>query len=88
MTIDTVSAGKSFYITDFSFSSNTTTALDVTIQFAGTVKWEGHISVTDSMSLTSIDSFPAAPAGTVVRIYVNNSAASSSLNYYAAGFEQ
>lgn len=87
-TINTVTAGKTFYITDFSFSSNVSAALDVTIQIAAVVVWEGHISVTDSMILTGIDSFPAAAAGQVVRIFVNNSQPSSSLNFFVAGFEQ
>lgn len=87
-TINTVTAGKTFYITDFSFSSNVSGALDVTIQIGGVVVWEGHVSVTNSMTMSGIDSFPAAAAGQLVRVLVNNSVATSSLNLFVAGFEQ
>lgn len=87
-TIDTVTAGKTFYITDLSFSQNTATPLDVQIQVAGVVVWEGYISSTNSVSLTGIDSFPAGAATQLVRIFVVNGVAASALDYFVAGFEQ
>ncbi len=87
-TINTVTAGKTFYVTDISFSGVVATALDVQIQIAGVVVWEGHTSVTNSHDLTGIDSFAPAAATQLVRIFVSNGVAASSLNFFVGGFEQ
>jgi hypothetical protein len=87
-TVNTVTAGKTFYITDIDFSGTVSTALDVQIQVGGLVVFERHVSVTNSCDLGGIDSFPPASAGQLVRIFVSNSAAASSLNFFVGGFEQ
>lgn len=86
--INTVTAGKTFYITDMSLTSDSTTAIDVQIQAGGVVIFETHVINTAPCVAMGMETQPFATSGQAVRIFVSNSSTGKSLNYYVAGFEQ
>lgn len=86
--INTVTAGKTFYITDISFTTDSTTAIDVQIQAAGVVIFETHVLSTAPCVAVGIETQPFGTSGQAVRIFVSNSSSGKSLNYFVGGFEQ
>ena len=88
VTIDTVTTGKTFYITDVVVTSNVSTPLDFQIQSAGVVIFESHVSSTAPINAEGIETQPFATSGQLCRVFVSNSVAASSLNIDVYGFEQ
>ena len=86
--INTVTAGKTYYITDMSFTTDSATAIDVQVQAAGVVIFEAHVTNTSPCLAIGFETQPFATTAQAVRIFVSNNSTGKSLNYYVSGFEQ
>ena len=86
--INTVTTGKTFYITDINFTTDSSTAIDIQIQAAGVVIFETHVLSTAPCNCVGMETQPFGTSGQLVRIFVSNSSTGKSLNFYVAGFEQ
>lgn len=88
VTLFTVPAGKTFYITDIYIGSNTATVFSVQIQSAGTPIFYGFCKGdTGPVDIPGIETQPQAPAGTLVQLVMGTAAATTSA-YFISGFVQ
>ncbi len=86
--INTVTAGKTYYITDMSFTTDSSTAIDVQVQAAGVTIFETHVISTAPCVAVGMETQPFGTTGQAVRIFVSNNSTGKSLNFYVSGFEQ
>jgi hypothetical protein len=85
----TVTAGKTFYITDIFLSTDQAgTPLDVAIQAAGGNIFNAGVSTTSQVQLAGIDSQPSAAASQAVTLLLPITTAVQNVWYFIAGFEQ
>jgi hypothetical protein len=88
VTLYTVTAAKTFFLTDISIYSNSATAFLVQVKQGATVIWEGYCKGdTGPIQVTGIETQPSAPAGSALTL-VFATAAATTAAYVLAGFEQ
>ncbi len=88
ITLETVTPGKTFYITDIYVGSNTGTVFPVTIQAGATPIFQGFCKGdTGPISLMGIETQPTAPSGSVVQL-VLGTAVATTCAFLISGYEQ
>jgi len=88
LTLETVTAGKTFYITDIYVGSNTATVFQVTVSAGPTAIFQGFCKGdTGPISLMGIETQPSASTGTVVTVAFTL-AASTTAAFMISGYEQ
>ena len=88
VTLETVTAGKTFYITDIYIGANTATQFQVTVNAASTAIFNAFCKGdTGPIQMPGLETQPSAAAGTVVQL-VLGAAAATTAAYYLAGYEQ
>lgn len=86
----TVTAGKTFFITDIMITGNAATAGQVLCQIkqASTVIWEGYMKTdTQPLEIPGIETQPSAPGGSAVSLVIGTLTGGTAA-YFIAGFEQ
>ena len=84
----TVTAGKTFYITDIYVGSNTGTVFQVTINSGATPIFNGFCKGdTGPIGLMGIETQPSAASGSVVQLVLGTAAATTAA-YMINGYEQ
>jgi len=87
--LETVTAGKTFYVTDIVISANTAQQFLVQLQAAGVDIFDDYCKGdTAPIQATGIESQPNAAAGTAVQLRFAQVAAATIASYFVAGFEQ
>lgn len=84
----TVTAAKTFYVTDIYLATDLTTPLDIQLQAAGAAIMNFGVSTTQPVNLTGIDTQPTAAASQAVQLLLPLTAAVQNVWYYVAGYEQ
>jgi endonuclease YncB( thermonuclease family) len=84
----TVTAAKTFYVTDVYLATDQTTPMDVQLQAAAAAILNCGVSTTQPVNLTGIDTQPTASAGQAVQLLLPQTTAVQNLWYYIAGYEQ
>lgn len=88
VTLETVTTGKTFYITDIYVGSNSATQFAVTINAAGSAIFNGFCKGdTGPIGLMGIETQPSASSGQLVQL-VLGTAASTTAAYMICGYEQ
>jgi hypothetical protein len=82
----TVTAGKTFYITDIIATSSGSTAFDIQVQAAGVAIFQAHVFNTAPVDACGMDTQPQAAGGQLVRI-VAGTASGTTLDYNVYGYE-
>ena len=88
ITLNTVTTGKSYYITDICFTTDSASAIDVQIKAGSTIIFETHVLSTAPCNAVGIETQPLATTGQVVTLFVSNSSVGKSLGFFVSGFEQ
>jgi hypothetical protein len=86
----TVSAGKTFYITDIVLTGNATTPTQYLVQIkaGATVIWEGYVKTdTEPIEVPGLETQPQGAGGSQISI-VFATASGTTATYYVAGYEQ
>jgi hypothetical protein len=87
----TVTAGKTFYITDMSFISDSpagTAIVDVAVLQAAVTIFRGAVHQLSPIEMPGMETQPNAPAGSAVSLSVLQAAGPPNLWYFVSGFEQ
>jgi hypothetical protein len=88
ITLETVTAGKTFYITDIYIGSNTGTVFSVAINAASVPIFNGYCKGdTGPIVLPGMETQPSAPAASVVQLVLGTAAATTA-TYMINGYEQ
>ena len=91
-TLYTVTAGKTFYITDVIVCNNTANAAQTSVNASGTLGASpvliGHSLNTAPFDCTNIGTEPSVSGGTPVTFQSLTTAAITTLTYFIAGYEQ
>lgn len=88
ITLETVTAGKTFFITDIYVGSNTATQFSVTINSGATAVFNGFCKGdTGPINLMGIETQPSATSGSVVQLVLGTAAATTAA-YMINGYEQ
>jgi len=88
LTLETVTVGKTFYITDIYVGSNTATVFQVTVSAGPTAIFQGFCKGdTGPISLMGIETQPSASTGTVVTVAFGLAAATTAA-FMINGYEQ
>ncbi len=88
ITLETVTAGKTFYVTDIYVGANSATPFAVTINAGATAIFQGFCKGdTGPVALMGIETQPAAGTGAVVQLVLGTAAATTAA-YMIAGYEQ
>ncbi len=88
LTLETVTPGKTFYITDIYVGSNTATVFPVTVNAGATAVFQGFCKGdTGPISLMGIETQPSASSGTVVQLLLG-AAAATTCAFMVNGYEQ
>lgn len=87
VTINTVTTGKTFYITDISISTDNTVPTDVNIRAGGLTIFRAFVQNTAPIDALGIESQPNGTSGQVVDM-VLPTAVGKNVNYFISGFEQ
>lgn len=87
ITLTTVPAGRTLYITDIICTSNTSTAFDVTLKAGGVAIFQGHVFSTAPLDCCGIDTQPQATAGQALTLNAAQTA-STTLDYNVYGYLQ
>lgn len=86
--LETVAAGKTFYLTDVYISGNTSTQFQVTITANGVSIFSGYCKGdTGAIQMAGMETQPSCPAGAAV-VLVLGTAAATTASYMITGFEQ
>jgi len=88
ITLETVTVGKTFYITDIYVGGNTATVFPVTINAGPTAIFQGFCKGdTGPVVLMAIETQPTAGTGVVVQLVLGTAAATTAA-YMINGYEQ
>lgn len=85
--INTVTAGKTFYITDIHLATDATASVDAKIQAGGVTIFETFLINTAPCDMAGIETQPFGTTGQVVNLVLPVSA-TKNVNYFISGFEQ
>ena len=89
ITLETVTAGKTFYITDIMITSNTGSFFPVTINANATGIFNSFCKGdTGPISNVGIETQPSAGSGTVVNLVLGLAATATTAAYVVNGYEQ
>jgi hypothetical protein len=84
----TVTAGKTFYVTDIQITANTATQFEAKLQAAGTTQWNSNVKGdTAPIDLPGIETQPQFAGGQAVTLVFPATSATNAW-YYIAGYEQ
>lgn len=86
----TVTAGKTFFVTDIVITGNAATAGQVLCQLkqAGTVFWEGYMKTdTQPLEIAGLETQPTAPGGAAITLVIGTLTGGTA-TYFIAGYEQ
>ncbi|GAC1610325.1 MAG: hypothetical protein NVS3B26_16470 [Mycobacteriales bacterium] len=88
ITLETVTTGKTFFITDIYVGSNTATVFSVTINSGATAIYNGYCKGdTGPVVLMGIETQPSAASGSVVQLVLGTAATTTSA-WMICGYEQ
>ncbi|GAC1375201.1 MAG: hypothetical protein NVSMB4_03200 [Acidimicrobiales bacterium] len=89
ITLETVTAGKTFFITDIMVTSNTGSVFTVTINAGSTAIYNSFCKGdTGPISNVGIETQPSAGSGTVVNLVLGLAATATTCAYVVNGYEQ
>ena len=84
----TVTAGKTFYVTDIQITANTATQFEAKLQAAGVTQWNANVKGdTAPIDLPGLETQPQFASGQAVTLVLGTAAATNAW-YYIAGYEQ
>lgn len=86
-TVYTVTAGKTFYITDIFIATDNATPALTQVKAGATVVAESYLSTTQAINMLAIESQPAVAGGVAITI-TWPTATGKNGSYFIAGFEQ
>lgn len=86
VTLETVTAGKTLYITDIIATSSTGTAFDIQIKAGSAVIFQAHVFNTAPVDACGLDTQPQAAGGAQVTL-VAGVAGGTTLDYNIFGYE-
>ncbi|HLG72146.1 MAG TPA: hypothetical protein VFE42_20700 [Chloroflexota bacterium] len=86
--LETVTAGKTFIITDIFVGCDSTTAVDIQITAGGSPIFRGHLSTTASIQMAGMETQPNATAGQQVNLVLPQTAAVQQFTFFISGVEQ
>jgi hypothetical protein len=84
--LETVTTGKTYYITDIVITGSPASAINVQIQAAGVAIFQGYVNATKGLEAIGIETQPFALAGQAVTLVVP--AGSGSVAFNIGGIEQ
>lgn len=87
VTINTVTAGKTYYITDIHLATDSTTSVDAKIQAGGVTVFESYVINTAPCDMSGIETQPFGTSGQVITLLLPT-VAGKNINYFISGFEQ
>ena len=87
VTINTVTATKTFYITDIHLATDSTASVDVKIRAAGSTIFETFLLNTAPCDVIGIETQPFGVSGQVVDMLLPT-IAGKNVNYFISGYEQ
>jgi hypothetical protein len=87
ITINTTTAGKTFYMTDIHLATDSITSVDAKIQVAGVTVFETFLINSAPCDMVGIETQPFATAGQVTTLLLPT-VAGKNVNYFISGFEQ
>lgn len=88
VTLYTVTAGKTFYLTDLSLFTESTAGLDVQFQVAGSATLRAVVAAGGPAVLTGLGTSVSANSGQVVRLLLPIDASTNYVDHFVAGYEQ
>ena len=89
ITLETVTVGKTFYITDLAVYSNTGSFFPVTINAGATAVFNGFAKGdTGPIQIAGMETQPSATGGTVVTLVLGLAATATTAAYNVYGYEQ
>lgn len=89
ITLETVTAGKIFFITDISITSNSASVFLVQITAGGVPILNAYVKGdTGPLELAGIETQPQATAGQVVNLVISSVGAATTIAYMISGVEQ
>ena len=88
VTLETVTTGKTYYLTDISLFTNSSAAVDGSIQAAGTPIYNFGVSTTAPVQMAGMETQPYATTAQVVTLVLPITAAAQIVWYNLGGFEQ
>lgn len=87
VTLNTVTTGKTFYITDIHLATDSTTSVDTKIQAGGVTIFESFLINTAPCDMVGIETQPFAVSTQVVTLLLPT-VTGKNVNYFISGFEQ
>lgn len=91
-TLYTVTAGKTFYLTDVSFCNNSANSSLVSVNASASLNtayiMEGHSQSTSPYVMTNIGTEPSVAGGTPITAQAALTTVATTVSYFIAGYEQ
>jgi len=91
-TLYTVTAGKTFYLTDIAFTNNSTNASLVSVNASASLNTNpiinGHAINTSPFEMTNIGTEPSVGSAVPVTAQAGMTAVITTIGYFVAGYEQ
>ncbi|GAC1502536.1 MAG: hypothetical protein NVS1B10_07320 [Candidatus Saccharimonadales bacterium] len=87
ITINTVTTGKTFYITDIHLATDSTASVDAKIQAAGVTIFETFLINTAPCDMVGIETQPFATSTQAVTLLLPT-VAGKNVNYFLSGYEE
>lgn len=87
VTLNTVTTGKTYYITDIHLATDQTLSVDAKIQAAGVTIFESFIISSAPCDMAGLETQPFATSGQVVTLLLPT-VAGKNVNYFVSGYEE